>query len=149
MNLQGDSYLELQIDPNTMALLAMVNIQEVINTSTVNVVPVPNMTANVLGLLNHRSQVYWVMDLGQILGLSPLDTSITKYAVAILSIEQTVMAIALPMIKAVQQFSRDRIQNPPTDTLKTLVPYLEGCVIQANQSIPILNPIALLKSQSC
>jgi len=148
-----DSYLELQIDPKTIALLAMVNIREVVNVAAASIVPVPNMPASVLGLFNHQSQVYWVFDLGQLVGLAPLDVSIPKYAVVILAIDQTVLAIALPMIRGIQHFnklSRDQSPNPGITTNisqnlpKSLLPYVEG--YGGDALIPVLNPRALLKA---
>jgi chemotaxis signal transduction protein len=145
MNLDDrDSYLEIQIDGKISALLPMISIQEVINIPAANVVPVPNLAAQALGLLNHRSQIYLVMDLGQILSLSALDMSLAKYAVVILKVEESILAIAIPAIKGVHKLTDTQIQPIPTDLSKQLTPFLEGYL--SDLALPVLSPIALAKA---
>jgi positive phototaxis protein PixI len=132
------AYLEIQVSQDTF-LLPLALTQEVLNISAGLVVPVANMPSSILGLLNHRNSVYWTLDLGKALGLSPLG-NLAKYAVTILSVEDAVIAIAAETINGIQKRSEPIL--PRLDAAPNLLPYLKGCIDDSW----VLNPEALLNS---
>jgi len=133
-------YLEIQVSQDTF-LLPIAFTQEVLNISAGLVVPVANMPSSILGLLSHRNRVYWALDLGKALGLSPLG-NLAKYAVTILSVEDAVIAIAAEMINGIQNLSEPIL--PRLNAAPNLLPYIEGCIGEGW----VLNPEALLKVKS-
>jgi len=133
------AYLEIQVSQIPF-LLPMENIQEVLYIAASLVVPVTAMPSSVLGLLSHHSRIYWTLDLGKVLGLSPL-VHLPKYAVTILNMGEEIMAIASEEINSIHQIS-EPIQALPADTLPHLIPYLDGYI----HSWMVLNPQSILKS---
>jgi len=134
------AFLEIQVSQDIF-LLPIANTQEVLQVSAGLVVPVANMPSSILGLLSHRNSVYWALDLGRALGLSPLG-NLAKYAVTILSLEDAIIAIAAETINGIQNLSEPIL--PKLDASANLLPYLDGCVGDRW----VLNPRALIKIKS-
>jgi len=143
------AYLEIQVSQNTF-LIPIASTQEVLNVAASLVVPVANMPKSVLGLLNHRSRVYWTLDLSEVLKLSTPsglgDSSVAnlaKYPIALMAVKDEVMAIAAEKINGIHKLSAPT-QPLDAETPKNLRPYLEGYI----DNIGVLNADALLKSVS-
>jgi positive phototaxis protein PixI len=130
----GQTYLKLQLDTKTQAALAMDAAQEVIVVSSESLTFMPNMPTCVLGLLNQRSRVYWVVDLPQLLEMQPLPSDAQQYNIAI--VRSGNAALALPEV----------IQSPIGTVAPGLTPYLRGLVPQGKEILLVLEPQAILDS---
>ncbi len=65
-------FLRVHLAPNTLVLLPVEAITEVLNFAAHHVVPVAHMASPVMGVYNWRGEILWMADLGQLLGLTPL-----------------------------------------------------------------------------
>src|SRR5919202_169115 len=81
----GDAYLKFQLAQQTPAVLSMSRAQEVVVLPVSRLTPMPNMPPHVMGLLNRRSRVLWVIDLARMLGLPPVEINVQHYNVIIIS----------------------------------------------------------------
>lgn len=142
----GNSYLRLDLDRQTPAILAMDHTQEVLVVPTRRITPMPNMAECVLGLLNWRNRVLWVIDLPQMLKLQPLDTAAQQYHIAIIRVGQVPLALVVQEVKGVTQFIPDCIQSPTGLVPSSLMPYLHGCIQQQNEILLVLNTEAIVHS---
>ena len=142
----GNSYLRIELDRQTPAILAMDHTQEVLVVPTRRVTPMPNMAECVLGLLNWRNRVLWVIDLPQMLKLQPLDTAAQQYHIAIIRVRQVPLALVVQEVKGVTQFIPDCIQSPTGLVPSSLIPYLHGCIHQQNEILLVLNTEAIVHS---
>jgi twitching motility protein PilI len=142
----GDAYLKLQLEQQTLAVLPMQYAQEAIVVPARRITPMPNMPACVIGLLNQRSRILWVVDLPQMLGLQPIDRKLQNYNVAIVKVGQLPLALAIGQIKGVIRFSIDIIQSPIGTVSEGLTPYLRGLVMQEKEILLVLEPEAIVNS---
>mgnify|MGYP002778056861 CR=1 FL=1 len=104
----------------------------------------PNMPECVLGLLNHRNRVVWAIDLAQILSLQPLDTNIAQYNVIFIQTQQMTLGLLVPEVKSVVYFTPDLVQSPKELVTSALIPFLQGCIVQEQELILVLNAEAIL-----
>ncbi len=137
------TYVNFEITAETPALLSTVYAKEVVDVPFSQVTALPNMPAPVLGLLNRRSRVIWLVDLAQLLGLPPLMPTTEVYRVIVLSVHGedsqasaslssdlplSLMAIAVPTIRGSVRILPEAIQPPSEHLSPLLLPYLDGCL---------------------
>jgi positive phototaxis protein PixI len=85
----GDLYLRCQLTPEIPALLPMARVQEALLVPATAISPMPNLPAFTIGIMNARDRVFWVVDLGQLLGLPPLPTNPREYQVVVMQLAAT------------------------------------------------------------
>ena len=142
----GELYLKFELDQQTPAILSIEYAQEVLIVPVGRVTAMPNMPKCVLGLLNRRNRVLWVIDLAQMLKLQPLDTSVQHYNMAIIRVGQEPLGLVVPEVKGVTRFTPDCIQSPQGVVTTVLMPYLHGCILQQKEILLVLNAEAIVKS---
>ena len=143
----GDTYLKFQLDQQTPAILSMEHAQEVVIVPVGRITPMPNMPKCVLGLLNRRNRVLWVIDLAQMLKLQPLDTNIQQYHTAIIKVGQIPLGLVVQEVKGVTRFTPDCIQLPQgLVTSGGLAPYLHGYILHQQEILLVLNAEAIMHS---
>lgn len=141
-----DRYLKFHLDQHSPAILAMEHVQEVLIVPPRRITPMPNMPEYVLGLLNRRSRVVWVIDLAQALGLQPLGINTQQYSVVIIQVKQITLGLLVQEVNGVTHFSSDLIQAPTELVISALIPYLHGCVFQEPEVLLVLNAEAIVLS---
>ena len=142
----GDPYLRLQLDRQTQAVLPMEDTQEVLVVPVGRIMPMPNMPACVLGLLNQRSRVFWVIDLPQMLELQALDTEVQQYNLAIVRVGNIPLGLVVEKVKGVMRFTADLMQSPIGTVAPGLIPYLRGCLLQKTEVLLVLDAEAIVRS---
>lgn len=140
----GDAYLKLQLERQTLAVVPLQYAQEAIVVPSRRITPMANMPACVIGLLNQRSKILWVVDLPQMLGLQPTERKLQNYNVAIIKVGQLPLALVVAQIKGVIRFSIDAIQSPIGKTSEGLTPYLRGLAMQDKEILLVLEPEAVV-----
>ena len=139
-------YLQLQLGANITAAISMKHTQEVFTVASRRITPMPNMPDCILGLLNQRSRVFWVADLSQILGIQPIERNLQQYYVAIIRVKDRALGLIIPKIEGVTRLSLEDMQPPEENAAPVLVPYLQGCHLQPEKTILVLNAEAILNS---
>ncbi|GAB4377152.1 MAG: chemotaxis protein CheW [Elainellaceae cyanobacterium] len=129
----GDAYLRFELCPQTPAVLVMRHVQEAIVLPARRLTAMPNMPACMLGLMNRRSRVVWVVDLPQLLGLSMLDASIQQYHLVMIQVGAISLGLAVQQVEGIAWLEPDRIQSPIGQVIPSLVPYLRGCALQLRE----------------
>lgn len=136
-------FLRLHLMPDTTAMLAVNQISEVLTIPMTQVIPIPHMPAWVLGVYNWRGNILWIIDLGHLLGLTPLfqhtTNSSTYTAVVIRDAQQRratlgnqntsdkVLGLFVNRVEDLELCNPDAIQSPPESAVRSeLVPYLRG-----------------------
>jgi twitching motility protein PilI len=129
----SDRYLELQVEPNTTLALSMTHVREVLTVEATSIVPIPNMPACMLGILNRHSRVYWVVDLAELLGWQLEDMGSHNYNVAIVGEESA--PIAIVVYKAIGQLDiqGDCLDADVSHMPARLQPYLQSWARLSNQ----------------
>lgn len=134
----GDRYLSFYLNRQTPALLLMEYAQEVIIVPTSRLSPMPNMPECVLGLLNRRNRVLWVVSLAQLLELPASESSDRQYQIIIIHVEQVKLALVVQSVEGVRYFPYQNSQAP-TELFASLAPYLSGCIAQGDETLIVLD----------
>jgi twitching motility protein PilI len=140
----GERYLKFYLAEQIPAILAMEYVQEVLMIPARRITPMPNMPECVLGLLNRRNRVLWVVDLAQILSLQPLDSNIQQYNVILIQAKQMTLGVLVSAVKGVTHFTPDLVQSPQELVTSALIPYLHGCIVQEQELLLVVNAEAIV-----
>ncbi|MGB3654129.1 MAG: chemotaxis protein CheW, partial [Rivularia sp. (in: cyanobacteria)] len=108
----GDGYLKFFINPQTPAILSMKQTQEAMVVSVESVTPMPNMPFGILGLMNWRSRIVWVVDLPKILNLQSPQNRPRQYSVIIVRTQSMVLGLVVHEIIGTLRFNSDEIGSP-------------------------------------
>lgn len=109
----------------------MRHVQEAMILPSRRLTPMPNMPAPMMGLMNRRSRVIWVIDLAQLLGISMLDASSTQhYTLILIQVGSVPLGLAVHQVEGAMRLEPSAIQSPIGQVTTALVPYLRGCVLQ-------------------
>lgn len=129
----GEAYLRFELCPQTSAVLFMRYVQEAMVLPARRLTPMPNMPACMLGLMNRRSRVLWVVDLAQMLGLGLLDANTQQYSLVLVQVGTIALGLAVQQVEGITWINPDRIQPTIGQVVPALVPYLRGCVVQQQE----------------
>ena len=141
----GDRYLKFHLDQQNPAILAMEHVQEVLVVPPRRITPMPNMPDCVIGLLNRRNRVVWVIDLAQALSLQALGSSTGQYSVVIIQVNQITLGLLVLEVNGVTHFTPNMIQAPTELVTSPLITYLDGCISQGQEVLLVLNAEAIIK----
>lgn len=65
---EGQRFLRFSLDAEVDGLLPLAELQEVIDLSLKNILPVPQVTKSMLGIINWRGKATWIVDLASLWG---------------------------------------------------------------------------------
>ncbi|QMS90915.1 purine-binding chemotaxis protein CheW [Nostoc edaphicum CCNP1411] len=142
----ADGYLKFQLNQQTTAVLSMKHTQEAILVPVESITSMPNMPPCILGLMNWRSRIIWVVDLPKMLNLESLDYRLRQYNVIVIQVESLVLGLVVQEIKGTTKFIVDEIHSPIGQVTSSLVPYLCGCVVQQEEILLVLDAQAIVQS---
>ncbi|WP_215610560.1 chemotaxis protein CheW [Leptothoe spongobia] len=154
----GEQFLRLELTPDLTVALALSWIEETLLISPQWVTPMPNMPIHVLGLMSSKSQVFWVINFPQLLGL-PVALEVSQYyeVVVIRALPMETMEVStegelylglvVPKIRGSIRLSLEDIVFPTDEVESNLQPYLSGQVVLDGKPILILSAEAIGKHQ--
>lgn len=132
---EGEKFLRFQLGAEGIALLPLNIIKQVMQVSVAEILPVPQMPGCVLGIYNWRGEMLWLVDIGQLLGFSPLSGSENVMAIAI-QIQDKTLGLVVRQINDIERHQLDQINVPSIGLFAPeLMPYLQGYLIGANQEV--------------
>lgn len=144
LNQLGDIYVRFQVEFQTSAVLSMEYVQEVIIVPVDRITPIPNMPECVIGLLNRRNRVLWVIDLAQLLNLQPVDTNVQQYHIIIIRVGQVPLALIVQEVKGVTRFMPDCIQSSVALDASNITPYINGYILEQQETLLVMNAEAIV-----
>jgi positive phototaxis protein PixI len=138
----------------------MARVQEALLVPATAISPLPNLPAFAIGIMNARDRVFWVVDLGQLLGLPPLPTNPRDYQVVVMQLTATEpepdsidptdlsaepsLGLAVGRVRGVARFESQHLQLSVADVPECLQPHILGCFIEADEQILVLNPVTIV-----
>ncbi len=148
----GELYLHLQVGVDCRALLPMTVAQEALIVGPQHFTLIPNQPAWVLGLFNYRNRILWGLDLGQLLGLEPLDFGQPEYHLVVMRPECSGLGLAVQQVRGVARVVSQQIQplaeaQPVQDRfrLDNLYDCCSGLVWEKEETLWVLSPLAILQ----
>ena len=148
----GLPYLSLQLDRDVTVAVQLKFVRETLVLASDRFTQMPNVHPCLMGLVEHRSNVFWVLDLPQLLGFTPLDSTAIETHIAVLQIGNEFLGLGIYRIGRVIRFAETDIVSPQdlpqTKTPVETVPFLHGWLIQSegiNQNLYVLDAEAIAK----
>jgi positive phototaxis protein PixI len=156
----GDPYLRFQLTAEIPALISMNRVQEAVLVPASFISPLPNMPAFSIGMMNSRDRVFCVVDLGQLLGLPAMSINPRNYQVVVMNLSgqtpidqsspvaEKWLGLAVQQVQGVNRFERQDLQSIVGALPACLQPYLQGCFLEKDQEIVVLNSESIANSPS-
>ncbi|WGV24136.1 chemotaxis protein CheW [Halotia branconii] len=141
-----DGYLKFQLNQQTTAVISMKHTQEAVMLPVETITSMPNLPACILGLMNWRSRIIWIVDLPKMLNLEFLEHRPRQYNVIVIKVENLLLGLVVHEIKGTTKFVPDDIGSPVGQVASSLVPYLCGCVVQQEEILLVLDAQAIVDS---
>jgi positive phototaxis protein PixI len=133
----GAAYLKVLLDRDTPAAISI---------EPSRIAPMPNMPTHVVGMLSHRSRVFWVIDLAKMLGMPAVNLRQPKLNVLLLEVDRQSVALLVPQIDGVMRFLPEEVISPLGNFSAELVPYLHGWLPHSRDILLVLSTKALVTS---
>ncbi|MDX2272592.1 MAG: chemotaxis protein CheW [Cyanobacteriota bacterium] len=98
---QTQSYLSLSLAGERQVVLPLDQLLEVLTLPLHQIVPLPGMPAAVMGIINWRGEVLWLLDLGLLLAATPLDpisSGQPAYPVVILKVGEQRLGVVIEQV---------------------------------------------------
>lgn len=142
-----EAFVACHLDPELRFLFGKDYVQGVITARAEQIVPVPNMSACIIGLLEHREKNYWLVDLSTMLGAASLSTEKDFYQIILTTNGTKSLGLLVNQVEGIQYIDHEEIY--PTvlpNTLALLKPYLKGYYQNGSKVQYVLNPESILSS---
>jgi twitching motility protein PilI len=148
-----ETYLQVQLTTGISAAIPVnssqenqfYQLQEVLNLNLDRLTPMPDLPPWVMGLLNQRSRIFWVVDLAEFLGFVPLDREEAPTACAIIQAQQSSLGFGVQKIGSILRLQSEQIQSDFGNFSPHLQSHLRGCLSLKNELLLILDPITLVE----
>lgn len=152
----GHPFLRFRLVPDTLAVLPVQQMTEVITMAAHEIVPIPNLPASVMGVHNWRGEILWMVNLGHLVGLDPLYQHATNRSIhTAIVIHQTQLmpdrqpaaqatadkklGLVVNQVEDMEWLNPDLIQSPPPAAITpALVPFLRGFWLKSNGEVLIV-----------
>jgi twitching motility protein PilI len=146
----GLPHLSLEIGRDISVALQLKFVRETLVLSSDRFTQMPNVHPCLMGLIEHRSNVFWVLDLPQLLGFTGIDSSAIETHIAVLQIGSAFLGLGIYRIGRVIRFAETEIvspqDSPMTKIPAEIVPFLRGWLSQSdgtNQNLYVLDAEAI------
>ena len=141
----GDGYLQFKLNQSTTAVLLVNFTQEVVLLPVEAITPIANKPEFILGLVNWRNRIIWIVDLPLILGLEAQSYPMRLCNIIVISHDSETIGLMVPEIKGTVRLNSGTIQ-PTQNQASHIIPYLDGCIWREDELNLVLNIQAILKS---
>jgi positive phototaxis protein PixI len=142
----GTAYIKFWLDPQTPAVLPMQDIQEVVTLPAERLTAMPTMPMAMLGLINRRSRVLWLVDLGLLLGRSRLESNLREYDLIVVNSDGITLAVAVHKLGGMVWLKPETIQPVPDHLTGDGLSHLEGCIIQPQEVLWVFKAVSIVRS---
>lgn len=146
---EGELHLRFYVASGQEYALSATGIREVIAAPLNSITPIPNTSHLLLGTLNLRGRIIWVVDLGQLLEATALNTTRPEIPVIAVENQDTIMALAVDQILGMDWLDVSGVQTP-TDVSDRMTPFVRGEWLldeHNHQCLRLLDQIAILQSE--
>lgn len=139
----GHPYLKLQLAPQLHAALSMDCAQEALILPAEQLTSVPNMPHYMLGLLNRRGRIYWVIDLPTVLGLTSSVAALRNYPIVLVKVNGHPLGWAVPQIQEVLRSTETVLPIGAKQCPSQVKPFVRGGLAVASEQLLILDPATI------
>ncbi len=144
-------FLRFTLIPDTEIMLSLEQITEVLSIGNGQIVPIPHMPSWIMGVYNWRGEILWMIDLGQLVGLTPIyqqHINTGNYQALVLQIrgkdvsrnagKGQVLGLVVSRVEDIEWCNPEEIVSPPTSAVTpALAPFLRGYWMKSNGDLII------------
>ncbi len=140
----GEQYLRCRLMPDTLVMLPVAQLTEVLKIPVGQITPIPHLPAWVMGVYNWRGEILWMVDLGHLLGMTPWQqqtVSTSSYTAAILNVavegaERRTLGLVVTQVQDIELCDPGQIQSPPPSAITPeLAPFLQGYWLKSSSEM--------------
>lgn len=140
----GDGYLQFKLDESTTAVLQVNFTEEVVVLPLGAITSIPNTSELIVGLMNWRNRIIWIVDLPKMLGFESQFDRKRQYNIIVIRHEAETIGLMVPEIKGTVRLNSGKIQSAQNQA-RDIGAYLNGCIFQEEELNLVLNVRAILK----
>jgi len=144
----GDGYLQFKLNHSTTAVLLVQFTQEVLVLPNDSITSVPNISELILGLMNWRNRIIWVVDLSRMFGFESNISSMGQCNIIVVRYGVEIIGFMVPEIKGTVRFNSENIKAAENQVSLHMIPYLKGCIWRGDELNLVLNIQSILQSLS-
>ena len=141
----GHRFLKFRLD-NHLFLLPVHQAVETITVSAHKIVPTSNMPPTMLGLVKHRGQMLWVIDLAELLGVSATNYASQFCKLVLLQFDHVLLGLRVQGIGETLTLPMEYLRPVPTRVPANLVSFLQGCFQHYDETLLVLDAKLVLKA---
>jgi twitching motility protein PilI len=123
-------------------------IREVFALTVDRLTPLPNQPRWVMGLLDRRSRIYWMVDLADFFGLPPLEGTERNLAGIFLQAGGRTIGFGTRRVNGILQLAPDEVTSPVGAIPPELESYTRGRLYGRGENLFVLDPFALVRGIS-
>ncbi len=158
-NIEGDSYLRLQLNSELSALIDLNQVQESLVVNSREITTIPNVPEYVLGLMTSRGEVFLALDLAHMIGLAPEIVNCRQYQVIVIktsfadeaitsaseqSDNPSFLGLVVNRILGVSRLVYDDFESFNREIPTALIPFVKGSVKQQENQYLLLDIKSLI-----
>ncbi len=143
-----EQFLRFCLLPETMMMLPVSQLTEVLTIPSGQIIPIPHMPPWVMGVYNWRGEILWMVDLGHLLGFTPWHQQAFNKgnyrAIVLHPSNQTTKArnqmlgLVVSRVEDMEWCNPEDIKSPPSSAVtSSLVPFLRGYWLKENGDMVI------------
>ncbi len=142
----GTAYIKFWLDTQTAAVLPMQDVQEVVALPAQRLTAMPTMPLPMLGLMNRRSRVLWVVDFGLLLGYCRLEPNLREYSLIMVQAEAIALGLAVHKLEGMVWLRPETIQPVPAHLTHHSLDHLAGCIMQEQGVLWVFQANSIVRS---
>ncbi|OLP16311.1 hypothetical protein BST81_22205 [Leptolyngbya sp. 'hensonii'] len=134
-------FLSFRLLPNTQAMVSTEQLTEVLSLSLAQIVPIPDVPPQVMGVCNWRGEVLWLVDLGYLLGFTPLFSQgyrQSNYSAIVLRHQDATLGLVVDQVGQMLWCSPEQIQPLAPGQLAPALSHCAQGYWLDSQGIPFL-----------
>ena len=134
-----DQFLRFHLPPDMTAVVPVEQLSAILKVPLSQITPIPHLPAWVMGVYNWRGEILWLIDLGDLVGLTPWQQQETRSAMASVVVldacqksdtapsEQLMLGLLVKRVEDIEWLNTDQLQSPSSSMITdALAPFLCG-----------------------
>lgn len=137
---RGQQFLQFKLLPDTNVLLPLKQMVEVLSVPVGQIVPIPQLPEWIMGIYNWQGQILWLVDLGRLIGLSPVyEQAASNYNTIVIRCQGKELGLLVNRVEDIEWVNPDSIESPPeSEANPELLPFLRGFVFDVNDKLLVV-----------
>ncbi|NEP55161.1 MAG: hypothetical protein F6K65_42815 [Moorea sp. SIO3C2] len=150
----GDLFLRVQLTTDMTVGLSLDLVEEVQTIPVSRITPIPNMHEEILGLIQSKGYMFWLLDLPRLLGFSSLQDRRRQYEMIMINLQSSslnnsdgdnllnpkkFLGFAVQQVKGTFRVLPEDVAPPSSDVSSRLGSHVYGQTSSDGDIIPLLN----------